>query len=587
MPALKRNYPAAAVIIESSPNGPLINGESLASDRPPRTLPRVTPVHFHLPPDAREPIATASQPPDHAAGWHASSLRRILRLSLGLAIVIVAGIYGALHWSVLQIPYPITQDEPGFVEITAAPNPYAPGNLERCGSVYGPGYAFFARPFAALMANPYIAHRWANTVALGLMLALLVWQLRRVSAGWLETGAAVVIVYALNVSSHSLAASADFLAAALCFGAIVAGRHGNWPALAGCILLTVLGSLTKLYAAFGWLVVASHLIVFAPRRKALIFVGGSVLTALFVAALLQLYAPGYFLSTFVVHWAATTPSFAIFRDQTLEFLLLGGGLAVLAAWGWPRRRSFSWSAGKPLAGPAIDIWFWAALWATLLLAAKLGWHAGNYLVYYYHLLLVPLAIVAARRCSLRPLAGPVLLMANLLVLIWQFPPLPGRNDWNVLEWNVAQVTGPVLAEPLLAPFQAANPKLELFEHGQTASILQALDHLGPAAPTAYQSLHRTLLADAQSKIARIKAREFAAIYIAYQQYPGRMVWSYDRERYAEALKKHYQPVTEIRIFPYCAPFWDRMQHGRYAYHILKWVPKSPGIDGGPTAPTGP
>jgi hypothetical protein len=520
-------------------------------------------------------IATASNQPGPISPGQKPGVARILRFSLGLAILLVAAGYGALHWSVLQIPHPISQDEPGFVEITDAPNPYAQGNLEVCGNVYGPGYAFFARPFAAMLANPYIAHRWANTVALGLMLALLGWQLRREAVGWLGTVGALIIVYALNVSSHSLAASADLLAATLCFGAIVAGRRGTGPALACCVLLTVLGGLTKLYAAFGWLVVATHLLAFAPRVKALLFLGGSLVVALFVAALLQFFAPGYFISTFVVHWAATTSSLAVLRDQTLEFLLLAGGLVVLGVWGWPRWRTFSWTAAQPAISPAMDLWFWAALWATALLLGKLGWHAGNYLVYYYHLLLLPLTIIAARRFSLRPVAGPALLLANLLVLGWQFPPLPGRNYWDVLEWNLSQVNGPVLAEPLLAPLQATQPQLELFEHGQTASILQALDHLGPAAPASYRELHRALLAGADAKIARIKAKEFAAIYLAYQQYPGRTVWSYDRERYAPALLAHYKPVGETRIYPYCAPFWDRMQHGRYPYHILKWVPKTP------------
>jgi hypothetical protein len=517
--------------------------------------------------------AAARDQPGRKLAGQTPDLIRILRFGLGLAILLVATGYGALHWSVLRIPYPITQDEPGFVEITAAPNPYAFGNLQACGSVYGPGYAFFARPFATVLANPYIAHRWANTVALGLMLALLGWQLRREATGWLETAGTLVIVYALNVSSHSLAASADLLAATLCFGALVAGRRGTWPALACCVLLTVLGGLTKLYAAFGWLVVATHLLAFAPRPKALLFIGGSVVVALLVAALLHLYAPGYFLSTFVAIWVAITPSFAVLRDQTLEFLLLAGGLVVLALWGWPQRRTFLWARGQPTISPAIDLWFWAALWATALLLGKLGWHAGNFLVYYYHLLLLPLAMVAVRRIGQRPRAGLALLLANLLVLGWQFPPLPGRDHWNVLEWNLAQVNGPVLAEPLLAPFQATQPRLELFEHGQTASILQALDHLGTGAPAAYRSLHHALLAEADAKISRIKAKEFAAIYLSYQYYPGQAVWSYDRERYVSALKAHYQPVGEIRIYPYCAPFWNRMQHGRYAYHILKWEPK--------------
>ncbi len=495
-----------------------------------------------------------------------------LRFGLVLVMVMVAAYYGALHWAVLRISHPITQDEPGFVEITAGMNAYAGDNLKTCGNVYGPGYAVFARPFTVLMANPYLAHRWANTVALGLTLGLLGWQLRREGVGLIETVGGLVIVYALNVSSHSLAASADLLAAALCFGALVAGRRGTWPALALCLLLSVLGGLTKLYAVFGWLVVASHLVFFAPRAKAFAFVGVSALGAVLCVTLLSRFAPGYFLSTFVVHWAATTPSFAVLRNQTAEFVLLTCGLVALALWCRPRRRIFSLAAGRALISPAIDLWEWAALWAAALLLGKLGWHAGNYLVYYYHLLLIPLVIVASRRIEQWPRAGRGLLIANLLVLGWQLPPLPGNDHWASLELNVTQVNGPVLAEPFFEPFAASHPNIELFEHGQTASILQALDWLGSATPSAYVAMRRSLLLGAEAKNIRINAEEFDAIYLAYQNFPGQAVWCYDRERFAKAVEAHYKPVGEILFYPYCAPFWDRKRHGQYACHITKWVP---------------
>lgn len=496
-----------------------------------------------------------------------------LRFGLVLVLVSVAAYYGALHWAVLQIPHPITQDEPGFVEITAGGNAYGGDNLKTCGNVYGPGYAVFARPFTALIANPYLAHRWANTVALGVTLGLLGWLLRREGLGRIETAGALVIVYALNVSSHSLAASADLLAAALGFGALVAGRHGSWPTLAVCLALAVLGSLTKLYAAFGWLAVASQLVFFAPRARALAFLGCSALVALLCAALLDRFAPGYFLSTLVVHWAATTPSFAVWRNQAGEFALLTCGLVALALWGWPHRRTFSLARGKALVSPPVDLWPWAAFWAAVLLLGKLGWHAGNHLVYYYHLLLLPLVIVAARRIGEWPRAGRVLLLANLLVLGWQLPPLPGNSHWASLERNVAAVNGPVLAEPFFGPLTAIHPDLALFEHGQTASILQALDHLGPAAPPRYQAMRQSLLQAAAATRARIAAREFAAIYLSYQHLRGQAVWTYDRERFAQVLETNYQPVGEIRFYPYAAPFWDRMQHGRYPFHVMKWVPK--------------
>src|SRR3954462_7477792 len=99
----------------------------------------------------------ASSPPS------ASNL--VTRGLLLLAVAVVA-YYAVLHHAVLGLPNPITQDEPGFVEITAAANPYVRENLVECGSVYGPAYAWWARPFTRFVSNPYVAHRWANTIAL-------------------------------------------------------------------------------------------------------------------------------------------------------------------------------------------------------------------------------------------------------------------------------------------------------------------------------------------------------------------------------------------------------------------------------------
>ncbi|HWA24723.1 MAG TPA: hypothetical protein VG734_03535 [Lacunisphaera sp.] len=507
-----------------------------------------------------------------------------LRLGLVLVMVAVGAYYGALHWAVLRIPHPITQDEPGFIEITAAPNAYAADNWRTCGNVYGPGYAAFARPFTAVIANPYSAHRWANTVALAFTLGLLAWQLRRKMVGRLETAAAVVIVYALNVSSHSLAASSDLLASGLCFAALVVGSRGTWPALAGCLLLSVLGGLTKLYAVFGWVAVATYLVLFAPRARALAFLGLSAVVSLLCAALQPLVAPGYYLSTFVVHWAATTPSLTTWRNQAAEFGLLACGLLILALGARPQRPTIAVAAGRPLVSPAPDFWAWAAAVAAIVLLGKLGWHAGNYLVYYYHLLLLPLAVIATRRIACWPRAGRALLLVNLLVLGWQIPPWPGNSHWSALEGNVAQVNGRVLAEPLLQPLTTAHPNVELFEHGQTASILQALDWLGPATPPAFQGARDALRHDAEILRQRIRAREFAAIYLSYQDLRGQSVWSYDRERFAEVVATHYRPVGEILFKPYGAPFWDRKQHGQYLYHLMQWVPREPAPAVGNVAP---
>lgn len=152
---------------------------------------------------------------------------KTLRLALLLTLLAVTSYYAMLHYRVLQIGHPITQDEPGFVEITAAGNPYTFAGVASCANVYGPGYAFWARPFTAVIANPYLAHRWASSCALFAMLGILAWVLRREGVGGIETAVGLGIVYILNVSSHSLSASTDLLGAALYLAALAVSRRGT------------------------------------------------------------------------------------------------------------------------------------------------------------------------------------------------------------------------------------------------------------------------------------------------------------------------------------------------------------------------
>ena len=498
-----------------------------------------------------------------------------LRLGLLLTVLVVTAYYAVMHVKVLQIDHPITQDEPGFVEITAAANPYTHDGVLACGNVYGPGYPLWARPFTAIFANPYIAHRWASSAALFAMLGLLAWVLRRENVGGIETAAALAIVYILNVSSHTLSASADLLGAALYFAALTVSRRGTWPALLAGIALTALAALTKPYFAFAGIIVASHLLLFGPPRKAVAYIGLSALLAAVTLAVLQAAAPFYFLSTFLYHRTVAARSLNTLLGQSTEFALLAGGVLVLAVLALPQRRTLALSWQRPVLSPAVDLWDWAALLATAVLLGSLGWHPGNHLVYYFHLLLVPLVVVALRRISAWPRAGRVLLCANLLVLGWFTPPLPGNDNWATLTASVSAVHGAVLADPLLEPFARSQPNVGLLMHGQSASIRNALDQLGPAVPAAYAGIQREFLQLAEAQAARIRAQEYAAIYVCYVDVGGGAAWNYEQSHVLPALFASYRLAEEIVIYPYATPYWDRMRHGQNPQHVTRWVPKNP------------
>ena len=315
------------------------------------------------------------------------------------------------------------------------------------------------------------------------------------------------------------------------------------------------------YFAFAWIVVASQLLLFAEPRKAVTYLGVSVLLAFLTAEVMAAIAPYYRLSALV--WQGTTDMRRadILIGQSAEFALQASGILILAVIIRPQK-------------PAMDMWAWATFLAAILLVTLLGWHAGNYLVYYYQLLLGPLIVVALRRLVHWPSFGRVLLCGNLLVLGCLLPSQPGNDQWEKLAASVAATPGPILADPFFEPLARSHPGLELFAHGQTASILSALDQLGPRVPMSYVGLHQELLRAVEHQTARIRAREFAAIYVSYIVHrEGRQTWGYDRRHTLEALFSSYQPVDEILFYPYAAPYWDRSAHGHFPYHVVKWVPK--------------
>lgn len=500
---------------------------------------------------------------------------KILRLGLLLILLAVTSYYAVLHYRVLRIDHPITQDEPGYVELAAAGNPYTHDGVLACGNVYGPGYTFWARPFIGLFDNPYVALRWASSGALFIMLGLLAWVLRRGGVGGIETAAALGIVYTLNVSSTSLSACTDLLGAALYFAALMVSRRGTWPALLSGLALTALAALTKPYFAFAGVIVASHLILFGPPRRALAYLGISAVLAAIALAVLQVVAPFYFLSTFMYHRTVADRSWDVLLAQSAEFSLLAGGVLVLALLGRPHRRTFALSLQRPVLSPVVDLWDWSALLAATVLLGSLGWHPGNYLVYYFHLLLAPLVVVALRRIPEWPRTGRCLLCANLAIIGWFSPRPPGSDNWGALAASVAAVHGPILADPFLEPFSRSRPGVTLLMHGQSASVRHALEQLGTAVPAAYTGIQHDFLQLAETQAARIRAREYAAVYICYVNVGAASTWNYDQRHVLPALFASYRLADEVVVYPYATPYWSRMSHGLYPQHVTRWVPKPP------------
>jgi hypothetical protein len=167
----------------------------------------------------------------------------------------VLGYHLLVEVTTIGLPEPMGLWETTYASLARVfPHEYQPGNFVLGHDNYGPGYPAFCRPFLALIADPYAAHRVANLVALALAAAVLAWLLRQNRAPAAVAAGVVALFFALNAGSYSLQARPDFLvlfliAAVFAVGqGALRGHLSPWSALLGAAALAAY--LTKPYSLF-------------------------------------------------------------------------------------------------------------------------------------------------------------------------------------------------------------------------------------------------------------------------------------------------------------------------------------------------
>ena len=94
---------------------------------------------------------------------------RLLAVALWLGSLTVLGYHLLVEVTTIGLPEPMGLWETTYASLARVfPHEYQPGNFVLGHDNYGPGYPAFCRPFLALIADPYAAHRVANLVALAL-----------------------------------------------------------------------------------------------------------------------------------------------------------------------------------------------------------------------------------------------------------------------------------------------------------------------------------------------------------------------------------------------------------------------------------
>lgn len=396
----------------------------------------------------------------------------------------------AMEAATLRLSEPMGYPEIVYRDIARVwPHQYQHGNFVATQDNYGPGFSTFCRPFLATGCDPYVAARAANLAALLGAAVLLMWILRSRRVSWAIAAGVTSIFFALNAGSSSIQARPDFLATLLIVAVLALGRPsvlGRLNAVLGGAALGVLGLaafFTKPYCLLAWGVAATYPFVAEkssrrPSRAAAVAAFSALVIGLGVAAYAG--ANPYFLAeTVMFHFVHRDPGLGVLVVQTKDFAMLGCGLvalvAVSLAWGPGGRRSPAWPAD-----PDRRYWAWALALGVVAIATGLGWHRGAYLTYYHHIILPPLAVVAAFAAEALPAAFSALaLFVNFALLMALAPrfPRPDR-DWDALTADVASQQGPVVVDYMLEPLASGRPDARVAGNGINRFAIDLPDLVG-------------------------------------------------------------------------------------------------------------
>jgi len=520
-------------------------------------------------------------------------ISRLLTIALWAAAAITTGLHLALHLAAIRLEMPMGSWETVYAAIARVwPAQYQWANFVTGHDGYGPGYPTFMRPFLALGGDVYLTHRMVNLGTLIAATALLARLLRRNGCPPAPMVALLAIFYALNAGSYSIQARPDFLVlleiiGLHAFGEAVARGRVAHTLLADVALglLALLGFLTKAYSLAAWGATIGYLLFFRDWRKALraAFVGGAILAA--GIALFAQYNPLYILQVYHGQIVQANPSANWLGYQTGHYLLLAGGLLLVGLTGLRSMRRPE--APDEPARPACSAgyWRWHASMALIVLVAGPGWHTGAYLTYFFHLLLVPMLMLAGHaihsaRGALVPLQT-FALAANLMVLAMLAPAWPHTDDgWKEVRADVLAEPGRVAVDYLLEPLVRERPSLHLISTGASGYTVKEpfrVKHTSPTIERARQAATAFLEGEKRVLFGPIPADTLYLDCLVLPEAGGRRFPIVPRNELPHFLGAEMNAYTPARIFTvrpyYFATNAPRETAGTIETAIVKFVRK--------------
>jgi|GEM_PF-6127575 len=490
-------------------------------------------------------------------------------------LVAVVGCYGFVHWRVIWQEQPLAIREPaiaidtrGFLD-PLAPRPYTLESIPAYTNLYGLGYLWLASPFVKFLPfSEYADLRLANAFFLCLLLILITNQTAskptRVSKLF-YLGA----IYALFVRSPSMAASPDVLGCLLYTLAWVIAVRGDYNILPLfiSIIIGIFAFLTKPYFLLIIPGVAGFLFLFRSKKVAIYYTlcaaGLFGITSLII---LHFY-PYYFTSVVGVHAAAASRKLLVALNQWGEFSLLlpiPCAIAVMNIIRYFRRKNQKFSIAAAWEKPALlhtsppNGYAFGALVAAAALGLSLSWHAGAYMIYFWHLLL-PLLALWILQLDPNLQFNPWWYCANLGIILALCPAIP--NDGATAGWNQLKATassyGKVYLDPYFDPL-LIDSESRLLDNSQSEYILQ--NRLQKSEPI----LKERTKAVISNSITLINNKYYNVMFIIDGFYCSDFLIS--------VIHRNYHLVAGFSVKPYYYSFNEPRQFGRREVRVSVYVP---------------
>jgi hypothetical protein len=390
---------------------------------------------------------------------------------LVFAVVLIVLSVGNLIFQITW-PYPTEIFEAAQLSSTrlilSGENPYAFEHRPFQTNVYGPLYPYVSSILSGLLGDGFMSHRFVSIICILLSSAILFWatvqQGVAASIRW-----PVVSLYAFHLT-HSIQATArpDALGAFLFLwaGYLVWNKDCSRRSLFLATLLAMLGLAAKPYFILCVPFIGLYLFLSRGLTSAAGLALGFIVALTLSVFVMSILFECYLTEVFVIHRNAQSLFGGHMIWNLIYYSLFFAPLIFVSLSGLFREWLLNKRTVFKNRNLISDVLFWSGI---AVIVVRLGWHTGNGIIYYHHLvtpfLLWSFAYWSSQRSAKDVLPKIALCLSLTMSIIFVDRPTPESHEWSELEDRIHAGTSTLLG-PTLSHYGDGKETFT-FDNGQS------------------------------------------------------------------------------------------------------------------------